>query len=157
MFDFADLTVYKNTDGVTTALGCPINSFLLQNDRPLFMTGGGSGDQLAVPVGLVCMTKTVCANAMGANANAMGANANAMGANAMGTNEYGTNPMAYANPMAYGTEPIDEPDIVPDDLYERLMELAEVKNLPDKKNITKKHKKGAVHLAPKKNKTHKKK
>ena len=104
------------------------------------MTGGGSGDQLAVPVGLVCMTKTVCANA-----------------NAMGANEYGTNPMAYANPMAYGTEPIDEPDIVPEDLYERLMELAEVKNLPDKKNITKKHKKGAVHLAPKKNKTHKKK
>jgi hypothetical protein len=148
MFDFADLTVYKNTDGVTTALGCPINSFLLQNDRPLFMTGGGSGDQLAVPVGLVCMTKTVCAN-----------------------------PMAYTDSI--GTEPIDEPDLVPEDLYERLMELAEVKQKPmsskpmsskpmsskpmsskpmsDKKNTRKKHKKGAVHLAPKNNKTHKKK
>ena len=143
MFDFADLTVYKNTDGVTTALGCPINSFLLQNDRPLFMTGGGgSGNQLAVPVGLVCMTKTVCANEMGANEMAYGT-----GANEMGT--YDTNFMA--------TDPIDEPDLVPEDLYERLMALAEVKALPDKKNTSKKHKKGAVHLAPKNNKTHKKK
>jgi hypothetical protein len=134
MFDFADLTVYKNTDGVTTALGCPINSFLLQNDRPLFMTGGGgSGNQLAVPVGLVCMTKTVCTNEIGANE--------------MGT--YDTNFMA--------TDPVDEPDLVPEDLYERLMALAEVKALPDKKNTSKKHKKGAVHLSPKKNKTHKKK
>ena len=152
MFDFADLTVYKNSDGVTTALGCPINSFLLQNDRPLFMTGGGgSGEQLAVPVGLVCMTKTVCAKA-NEMANEMGANemANEIGA-------YGT-----ANEMAneigaYGTDPVDEPDLVPEDLYERLMALAEVKALPDKKNTSKKHKKGAVHLSPKKNKTHKKK
>ena len=144
MFDFADLTVYKNSDGVTTALGCPINSFLLQNDRPLFMTGGGgSGEQLAVPVGLVCMTKTVCAKA-NEMANEIGAYGTA---NEMGANEIG----------AYGTDPVDEPDLVPEDLYERLMALAEVKALPDKKNTSKKHKKGAVHLSPKKNKTHKKK
>ena len=134
MFDFADLTVYKNTDGVTTALGCPINSFLLQNDRPLFMSGGGSGEQLAVPIGLVCMTKTVCANEMGANE---------MGANEMGANEM-------------GIDPIDEPDIVPEDLYERLLALAEVKQ-PNVKNTSKKHKKGAVPPVTKKNKTHKKK
>jgi len=143
MFDFADLTVYKNTDGVTTALGCPINSFLLQNDRPLFMTGGGSGEQLAVPVGLVCMTKTVCANEIGANEMAYGTGANEMGANEMGA--YGTNFM--------GTDPVDEPDLVPEDLYERLMALAEVKALPDKKNTSKKHKKGAV--LTKRKKTHK--
>jgi len=136
MFDFADLTVYKNTDGVTTALGCPINSFLLQNDRPLFMTGGGgSGNQLAVPVGLVCMTKTVCTNEIGANE--------------IGANEIGT----YGTAYEMATDPVDEPDLVPEDLYERLMALAEVKALPDKKNTSKKHKKGAV--LTKRKKTHK--
>jgi hypothetical protein len=40
MLAYSDLTVYKNTDGITTALGCPINSFLLQNNKPLFVGGG---------------------------------------------------------------------------------------------------------------------
>ena len=120
MLDYSELTVVKNTDGVATALGYPINSFLLQNNKALFAGGGkkkkispretgpsasvtGSSatdadeldyEHLAVPAGLVCMTQTVCRPA---------------------------NEMAYANDMAYAD------DIVPEGLYERLLALAETK------------------------------
>ena len=120
MLDYSELTVVKNTDGVATALGYPINSFLLQNNKALFAGGGKKKkispretgpsasatdaddldyEHLAVPAGLVCMTQTVCRPADDmAYANDMGAN-----------------DMAYAD------------DIVPEGLYERLLALAETK------------------------------
>ena len=140
MLDYSELTVVKNTDGVATALGYPINSFLLQNNKALFAGGGKKKkispretgpsvtgpsaddldyEHLAVPAGLVCMTQTVCrpANEM--------AYANDMGANEMGANDMGAN------------------DIVPEGLYERLLALAE-KKVPKKMTKRKqqqKHKK----------------
>jgi hypothetical protein len=126
MLDYSELTVYTNKEGIATALGYPIHSFMLQNNKPLF--GGGKTEvdakHLAVPAGLVCVTKTTCMNA-----NAM-ANANAMDANAMDANAMDAN--------------ADE--IVPDGLYERLMELAETR---ESKKMTKRKK------LVKKNKTHK--
>ena len=119
MLEYSDLTVYKNTNGVSTALGCPINSFLLQNDKPLFVGGGKkkrdtkSGeaveekldyDNLAVPAGLVCMTQTVCRRPL---------------------DEFETNEIHQ----------YEESELVPDSLYERLMELAETK--PPSKKMTK--------------------
>ena len=101
MLEYSDLTVYKNTNGVATALGCPINSFLLQNDKPLFVGGGkkkGENDEdldydnLAVPAGLVCMTQTICRPQL--------------------------DEIDYSN----------ENEIIPDSLYERLMLLAETKH-----------------------------
>ena len=120
MFEHSELTVVKNSAGIPTALGYPINSALLQNNNPLFVGGGGKST-MAVPAGLVCMTTTTCTNA----------NANEMGANEM---------VGYAE---------DEREIVPDGLYERLLELAETKS---SKRMTKRKpvKKG-------KSKTHKKK
>ena len=120
MLDYSELTVYKNANGLTSALGYPIQSFLLQNNKPLFVGGGKKKktnadeldyEHLAVPAGLVCMTQTVCRPA-----------------NEMGANEMGANEMAYeddmgADDMAYEIE--DE--IVPEGLYERLLELAETK------------------------------
>ena len=76
MFDHSELTVVKNSDGMPTALGYPINSALLQNNNPLFVGGGGKST-MAVPAGLVCMTTTTCTKA----------NANEMVANEMGSNE----------------------------------------------------------------------
>ncbi len=108
MLDYSELTVYKNTDGIATALGCPINSYLLQNNKPLFVGGGKIKNEnmdepdyenLAVPAGLVCMTQTICRRP---------------------DIEISTND-----------------DIVPDGLYERLMELAETK--PMKKMTKRKH------------------
>ena len=123
MFDHSELTVVKNSAGMPTALGYPINSALLQNNNPLFVGGGGKST-MAVPAGLVCMTTTTCTNA-----------------NEMGTNEMGTNEMAgYAE---------DEREIVPDGLYERLLELAETK--PSKKMTKRK----LPHAKKGKNKTHK--
>jgi hypothetical protein len=119
MLEYSDLTVYKNTEGMATALGFPVNSLLLQNNKPLFVGGKGKREKttgevdymsMAVPAGLVCMTETICTRA-----NAMGANE--IGANAMGANAY-----AYAEELPAFEE---EADIVPDGLYERLMELAE--------------------------------
>jgi hypothetical protein len=137
MLDYSELTVVKNTAGIPTALGYPVNSFLLQNNKPLFV-GGGKGkdkdngiDSLAVPAGLVCMTETTCYNVAGANANEVA------GANA--------NEVAVAN----ANEIEGEDDLVPEGLYERLMELAEVK---EQKKMTKKHK---PHATKAKNKTHK--
>jgi len=129
MLDYSELTVVKNTAGIPTALGYPVNSFLLQNNKPLFV-GGGKGkdkgiDSLAVPAGLVCMTETTCYNVAGANANEV----------------------AVANANANEIE--GEDDLVPEGLYERLMELAEVK---EQKKMTKKHK---PHATKAKNKTHK--
>jgi hypothetical protein len=111
MLDNSDLTVYKNADGITSALGYPINSFLLQGNKPSLFGGSasfGNGlsnaslsnasfaepnkKDLAVPVGLVCVTETICRNA---------------------------------------DENVSEADVVPDGLYEKLMALAETK--PSKK------------------------
>jgi len=44
MLNYSELTVVKNADGVPSALGYPINSLLLENNKPLFISsGGGSG------------------------------------------------------------------------------------------------------------------
>ena len=129
MLDYSELTVVKNSDGIPTALGYPINSFMLQNNKPLFVGGGGRKgseyENLAVPAGLVCMTETRC---MRSDAYA----------NEIDTNEIDTIE--------------DEREIVPEGLYERLMELAEVK---ERKKMTKRNKKD--DHKNKKNKTHKRK
>lgn len=114
MLDYSELTIVKNTDGITTALGYPINSILLQNNKPLFAGGGGKKkvkkhhnkdvvteeetnyDQLAVPTGLVCMTQTICRS---------------------------PSDNAYNNDT--------EPETIPEGLYEQLLALAETK--PHKK------------------------
>jgi len=103
----------------------------LQNNKPLFVGGGKKKkssttatddldyEHLAVPAGLVCMTQTVC------------------------------RPVdSYANEMEDSYDIEDEREIVPEGLYERLLELAEVK---EKRKMTKKKKE------QKKNKTHKRK
>jgi hypothetical protein len=142
MFDHSELTVVKNSAGMPTALGYPINSALLQNNNPLFVGGGGKSS-MAVPAGLVCMTTTTCTNA---NANEMGMSmgANEMGMS-MGANEMGANTneiIGYAE---------DDREIVPDGLYERLLELAENKPM---KRMTKRK---LPHAKKGKSKTHKKK
>jgi len=134
MLSYSDLTVFKNTDGIATALGYPVNSFLLQNNKSLFVGGGkkkGNAEKndydyenLAVPAGLVCMTETICTRA------------DEIGANGIGADEIGQNEIG---------QHADE--IVPEGLYERLMELAETK--PSKKMTKRKH----PHA--KKHKTHK--
>jgi hypothetical protein len=94
MLDYSELTVVKNSNGIATALGFPINSFMLQNNKALFAGGGkNTYENIAVPAGLVCMTETIC-----------------------------------REPIVYQAE---EEETIPDDLYERLMELAETK--PSKK------------------------
>jgi hypothetical protein len=114
MLQYSELTVVNNSAGIPTALGYPVNSFMLQNNRPLFVGGGkrerknGTSNEdefnmdLAVPAGLVCMTETICTKA---TANAI----DATDAYAMDANDN------------------DENEIIPDGLYERLMELAETK------------------------------
>jgi hypothetical protein len=134
MLDYSELTVVKNSNGIPTALGYPINSFMLQNNKPLFVGGGKkkayenqayenqayenqayenqSYDNLAVPAGLVCMTETRCMRA---------------DSYPIDENSYDTIDDAIE----------DEREIVPEGLYERLLELAEVK---ERKKMTKKHK-----------------
>jgi hypothetical protein len=129
MLDYSELTIVKNSEGMPTALGYPINSILLQNNKPLFAGGGGSksdkskikkvkslatgqedeGDEpitsdfneLAVPAGLVCMTQTICQPAD-----------------------------SYANAYTNAYD-IEEPETIPEGLYEQLLALAETK--PPKK------------------------
>ena len=144
MLNYSELTVIKDSNGMATALGYPINSMLLQNNKPLFVGGGGKKkvkkqvsnalydkraeeseyennfEELAVPAGLVCMTQTICRNA-----------------NAMESQEE----VSYQNEM--------EPETIPEGLYEQLLALAEAKQskkLSRRKSVV--HKKG-------KNKTHK--
>ena len=135
MLNYSELTVIKDSNGMSTALGYPINSILLQNNKPLFVGGGGKKkaknedadynnnfEELAVPAGLVCMTQTVCRNA-----SAEGSYASAEG--------------SYQNEF--------EPETIPEGLYEQLLALAEAKQAKKfsrRKQVV--HKKG-------KNKTHK--
>ena len=132
MLNYSELTIVNNSEGIPTALGYPVNSILLQNNRPLFVGGGGKkkakkhlnknddeqndddeekekGDrdfnQLAVPAGLVCMTQTICRN---------------------------STPMVYSNEVEHET--------IPEGLYEQLLALAESK--PPKKH-TRRNKPGS--------------
>jgi hypothetical protein len=130
MLDYSELTVVKNSNGIPTALGYPINSFMLQNNKPLFVGGGkkkAEYENLAVPAGLVCMTETRCMRADSYP-------------NEIDENSYDTIDDAIE----------DEREIVPEGLYERLMELAEVK---ERKKMTKKHN---IHKAKASTKKHKK-
>ena len=140
MLDYSELTVVKNSNGIPTALGYPINSFMLQNNKPLFVGGGKKKayenqayenqayDNLAVPAGLVCMTETRCMRA---------------DSYPIDENSYDTIDDAIE----------DEREIVPEGLYERLLELAEVK---ERKKMTKKHKpKANTHNAKAKSSTRK--
>lgn len=138
MLKYSDLTIVNNK-GNPSALGIPINSLFLKNDMSLIGGGKKSNskknkgkkekvlnktltntivtsdndmyddnyDDLAVPVGLACMTQTVCRN----------------------VNEMPTEQMY---------DDVDDHKVVPDDLYERLLGLAE-ESKP--KNFTKKVKK----------------
>lgn len=129
MLNYSDLTIVNNK-GNPSALGIPINSLFLKNDMSLIGGGKKSNsrknkskkekvlnktipltiitsdngydndiyddnyDDLAVPVGLACMTQTVCRN----------------------VNEMPTEQMY---------DDVDDHKVVPDDLYERLLGLAE--------------------------------
>ena len=130
MLNYSELTIVKNSDGIATALGYPINSMLLQNNKPLFVGGGRKKkvnkspdadneethyEQLAVPTGLVCMTQTICRSP--------------------NVNDYGN---------GYGNEP--EPETIPDGLYEQLLALAESKS---PKKMTKRNKLRGKHTKTK--------
>jgi hypothetical protein len=129
MLEYSELTVVRNNDGTATALGFPVNSFMLQNNKPLFAGGKKTKhkeekeldyDTLAVPAGLVCMTETICTNTMDANT----MDANTMDANTMDANEMDPNTMD-ANEMDPNT--IDQDELVPESLYDKLFALAESK------------------------------
>jgi hypothetical protein len=139
MLNPSDLTVFKNIDGLPTALGFPIRSVLLQNNKTLFTHSGGAGasaggagasaggadpakktpfkqfENLAVPAGLICMNKMVCINA---NANASANQAD---------------------------------EVISESLFEKLFALAETKAIVPKKMsrrhtiISKKNKKTRKH------------
>jgi len=139
MLQYSELTVVKNTDGLPSALGIPINSFIMKNDMLSGIFSGGGGkkkekkgkkekkekreeeeeknpdtlydENLAVPMGLVCKTETVCRSAPAAQYVYEDVN-------------------AYANAYANANTNLDESDIeiVPDSLYNKLLDLL---NMPD--------------------------
>ena len=135
MLDYSELTVVKNAEGLPTALGYPVHSLLLQNNKPLFMTGGKKNatssshdefEHLAIPAGLVCMTETICTRPESVNATIYRKSGEEL-------NSY-------------------EMETIPEGLYEKLLALAEMKQ-PKKLSRTKNVKKNKTR----KNKTHKRK
>ena len=152
MLQYSELTVVKNTDGLPSALGIPINSFIMKNDMLSGIFSGGGGkkkekkgkkekkekreeeeeeknpdtlydENLAVPMGLVCKTETVCRSAPAAQYVYEDANDNA-------NDNANANANAYANAYANANTNLDESDIeiVPDSLYNKLLDLL---NMPD--------------------------
>jgi hypothetical protein len=145
MLNYSDLTVVNNSDGLPTALGYSINSSFINNKTPLFIsTGGGKKqtslknkkqkkdknnntefeeyvqdndshadyDSLAVPAGLVCVTETICRNP-----NEMYKNIN------MKRDEYDD-----------FTTNDDTIDLIPEGLYDKLLALAEHRQVSKKKS-----------------------
>ena len=136
MLNYSELTIVNNSEGMPTALGYPINSILLQVNRPLFVGGGTikrkekKGDkemddvyfeQLAVPAGLICTTQTICRT-----------------------------PDVYDNSNAYDNRP--EPETIPEGLYEQLLALAESK--PAKKMRSRRNHNSPKHTKKNKTKRH---
>ena len=125
MLDYSELTVIKNAEGIPTALGYTINSLLLQNNKPLFMSGGKKKeessdidfDELLIPAGLVCRTETIC-----------------------------TRPYEEVHSMRND----ENIETIPEGLYEKLLALAEAKQM---KKMSRRNK----NQHKKKNKTHKRK
>ena len=195
MLDYSDFTVVKNNEGIPTALGIPIQSMLLKNNTPLFISGGGGKghkghkskvnkdkvksiskkekknndvidndyfiedgeayddlhEHLAVPVGLACMTQTVCRNT-----NNIGIEGNDQMIN---YNNYDNYDNVHIGRMNRATElnEADETDVIPDDLYERLLKLAEESTKPKKLSRRNKKQTSDKKGKTRKNKTHKKK
>jgi len=134
MLDYSELTVIKNSEGIPTALGYTINSLLLQNNKPLFMSGGKKKgdtkiedkeeessdidfDELLIPAGLICRTETIC-----------------------------TRPYEEV----HSTQNDENIETIPEGLYEKLLALAEAKQM---KKMSRRNK----NQHKKKNKTHKRK
>jgi len=143
MLEHTDLTIIKNAEGFPTALGYPINSILLKNDKPLFVGGKGKSksnsnnndtdfDNLAVPAGLVCMTETICKTP-----HEMGMDMNT---------DFDMHMPTYASDM-------DNSELISDSLYDKLLALAEEKKT--KKFTRRNDSKGRVK--GKKSKTQKRK
>ncbi len=127
MLNASDLIIFKNADGLPSALGYPINSVLLQNNKSLFFSGGANKpiksdsipsdsmlsdfmlSDLAFPAGLLCFNEKI--------------------------NE------------ALVTDD-DEKDVISDNLYNQLLALAEPKSI---KKLSKNNKKQRI----KSNKTRK--
>jgi len=185
MLDYSDFTVVKNSDGMPTAMGIPIQSMLLKNNVPLFISGGGKKgvkhskgtnkgnkknkknaddftnehyiedgesyddihEHLAVPVGLACITQTVCRKT-----DDIDINENEQMVN---NNNYDNVHIGLMNRATEMNE-ADDTDVIPDDLYERLIRLAE-ETKP--KKLSRRNKKQSSDKMGKtrKNKTHKKK
>ena len=195
MLDYSDFTVVKDNNGIPTALGIPINSMLLKNNTPLFMSGGGKGNKgnkgnkskgsqnkvksrskkdsknkdiidnvhfiedgepyddihehLAVPVGLSCMTQTVCRKTNDFSIENENDNEN--------NNNYDNIHMGLMN-RATELNEADDTDVVPDDLYERLIKLAVETAKPKKlSRRNTKQSKSEKKGKSRKNKTHKNK
>jgi len=135
MLEYSELTVVKNADGISTALGYPIDSFLLQNNKLLFGGANGVGangvgantknyTHLAVPAGLVCMTETICSRPL----------------------------VTTTSSDDTMIDTLQSDDIVPESLYDKLFALAEVKksNKTSRKKIL--HNSKRTHKQTKKHK-----
>ena len=133
MLDYTDLTIIKNAEGLPTALGYPINSLLLKNDKPLFVGGKGKGkgknndkgknngknethdtdfDNLVVPAGLVCMTETICKKPS-EHGMVMG-----MDIDMNMDTDFDMHMPRYASDM-------DNSELIPEGLYDKLLSLAQ--------------------------------
>jgi hypothetical protein len=110
-------------------------------------------EHLAVPVGLACMTQTVCrkTNDIGIDGNEQMVNYNYND-----NDNYDNMHMGRMNRATEMNE-ADEMNVIPDDLYERLLKLAEETTTP--KKLTRRNKKQATDKKGKtrKNKSYKKK
>jgi len=139
MLDYSDFTIVKNTDGIISALGYPIQSLLLQSNKPLFVGGKKhinyskssdtmEFDHMAVPAGLVCMTETICTRPSDIDTGTSIAGTSIAGTSIAGTSIAGTSISE------------NEYETIPDGLYEKLLALAETKppkKLSRSKNIKK--------------------
>ena len=106
-------------------------------------------EHLAVPVGLACITQTVCKKT-----NDIDNNENESIYQLM--NNYDTN---HHKRMIHATElnEADDTDVIPDDLYDRLIKLAEETTKPKKLSRRNKNQKSEKGKKSSKNKTQKRK
>ena len=161
MLNPSDLTVFKNIDGLPTALGFPIRSVLLQNNKALFMHSGGAG---ASAGGAGASAGGAGASAGGAGASAGGAGASAGGADpskktpfkqfenlAVPAGLICMNKMVCINANANANANANQTDeVISESLFDKLFALAETKAIVPKK-ISRRH----TIISKQKNKTRK--
>jgi hypothetical protein len=138
MLDYSEFTIMKNTNGLPTALGIPIRSLFLQNDVSGLIGGGGKKKNKGTPKGATLSNPNACGMVEYENL-------------AIPAGLVCTTQTVCRTPMETQRLIVDDDadmDIVPDSLYDSLLDLLD-STTPSSKKFSRRHIKNGKSISKK--------